>query len=100
MGHPRAIWVEGENERAMFFTYEHVHCVHIPETLERAQFNPDFGYNIVCLNIDYCPSKYEAAVVVVLLQYTRIVSSWDASGFFLELSFRLLSWFPRPFCWK
>lgn len=60
MGHLRAVWVEEENEGAMFFTYEHVHCVHIPEALERAWCNPVFRYNIVCLNLDYCPSICEA----------------------------------------
>lgn len=82
----------------MFFTYEHVHCVHIPETLERAWCNPVFRYNIVCL--DYCSSMYEAAVIVVLLQYTRIATSWDASGSFLEIYLGLLSRFLRYFCWK
>lgn len=90
MGHLGAFWVEEGKERAMAFTYEHVHCVHIPETLERAQCNPAFRYNIVCLNLDYCPSMCEASVVVVLLQYTRIASSWDASGSFLEISLCLL----------
>lgn len=97
MGHLRAIWVEEEKEWAMFFTYEHVHCVHTPETLERARCNPIFRYNIACLNLDCCPPMCEAAVVMVLLQYTRIANSWDASGSFVEISLGLLSWFPRFF---
>lgn len=78
----------------MFFTYEHVHCVRTPEILEGA------WYNIVCLNLDYCPSVCEAAVIVVLLQYIRITSSWGPSGSFLEIPLGLLSCFPRPFCRK
>lgn len=51
--HPRAIWVVEEEEWAMFFTYEYVHCVHAPETLERARYNPVSRYSIARLNLDY-----------------------------------------------
>lgn len=53
MVHPRATWVVEEEQWAMFFTYEHVHCVHAPETLERALYNPVFRYSIAHLNLDY-----------------------------------------------
>lgn len=82
----------------MFFTHEHVHCVHTREILEGAWCNPIFRYNIVCLNLDYCPSVCEAAVIVVLLQFIRI--TWGTSGSFLEIHLGLLSCFPRPFCRK
>ena len=53
VAHLRAIWVVKEEEWAMFFTYEHVHCVSAPETLERAWCNPVFRYSIAYLNLDY-----------------------------------------------
>lgn len=36
MVHRRPIQMVEEEEWAIFFTYEHVHFVHVPETLERA----------------------------------------------------------------
>lgn len=46
-------WVVEEEEWAMFFTYEHVHCVCAPETPERARCNSVFRYSVARLNLDY-----------------------------------------------